>query len=201
VTIFLFGAIMINGMIRLELEAGWKYLHAIRGRMHSLAAATGIAFIASIFVFIQGDLVLTLYPKIILAFAIPSAILFAALSLREYNRLKIAKLIVDNQILHVLPAVSACTDAGKDVSPLTGKMEIFVSGFGVLLDSKVIQFNLDRIRLQEVQINKTSMCLTYGTKLRTREICLMHGVADIEEIQRIAETFRYETGLIPIIGD
>ncbi len=169
--------------------------------MHSLAAATGIAFIASIFVFIQGDLVLTLYPKIILAFAIPSAILFAALSLREYNRLKIAKLIVDNQILHVLPAVSACTDAGKDVSPLTGKMEIFVSGFGVLLDSKVIQFNLDRIRLQEVQINKTSMCLTYGTKLRTREICLMHGVADIEEIQRIAETFRYETGLIPIIGD
>ena len=124
--------------------------------------------------------------------------LFGGFLIWVNRKLKTARLIIENQILHIKPAI---IDAGTCDSPIGG-IEIIISCFGILLGSQVIKFNLDGINLKAVEIGSEFICLTYGAKdKQTQKIRILHGAMDSLEMQRIGEKFRYETGVVPIIKD
>ncbi|NPV91264.1 MAG: hypothetical protein HPY50_10895 [Firmicutes bacterium] len=173
----------------------------IRQRARLLMAATGIGVTASTFMLLQDRGILMLQPKTFLAFAIPATMLSAALAILEYKKLKTAELIVENQILYIQPAVIDAGVRGKGSASSDGDIEVFISGFGILLDSKVIKFNQDGVYLKDVEIGREYMCLTYGTNTSTRKTRILHAAMDSREVQDIVEKFRFETGVVPVVTD
>lgn len=120
----------------------------------------------------------------------------AAFWIREFRKLKIARLIAENPILHIRTAIIS------DISSETAQpedTEIFISYFGILLDVKIIKFNQDGIRLRAVEMGNDFISFTYGTEKWTRNIRLLRSVVDPASIEEIAERFRYETGITPIL--
>lgn len=133
-------------------------------------------------------------PLILLA-----AILAPALTVREGRRLSAAKLIVENQILHIQPAVFQVQRSVKQEYHLKEHAEVFVSCFGILLDSKVIKFNQEGIPLKAAEIGHACLSLHYGTGTATRNVRLFHAGADRVRLEDIMERFRYETGITPVL--
>jgi len=137
-------------------------------------------------------------PFAILAFVtgLIAAIVFFILS----KKLKAAQLIVENQILHIQPAV--IRDLGNreksGIQPCE-TTEMFVSGFGILLGFKVIKFNQEGIRLKAVEIGRDFISIDYGTNEEVRNIRLLHSIPDRDVLVSIIKKFRYETGIIPIV--
>lgn len=124
-----------------------------------------------------------------------TSITFLSLYIRIHQRLKVARLIVENQILHIQPAVIH-EHIGEDITTLSNSsVEVFVSCFGILLDSKVIKFNQNDIRLKTVELDQDFICLTYGTKEKVSSTKLLHGKINESELDQISHSFLYETGL------
>ncbi len=174
-------------------------MQGIRRRMRILMAATGIGVITSVLMLIRDGVVLTLEAEILLVFAVPATMFLAVLSIREYKKLKTAELIIENRILHIQPAVIEAGDSSRPLS--AGVIEVYISGFGMLLDSTVIKFNLDGVCLKGVEIGRECLCLAYGTNLNTQKARILHGAIEGREMQAIVEKFRFETGIVPIITD
>ncbi len=112
-----------------------------------------------------------------------------------------ARLIIENQIIHIRPVVFH--EQGKKsranflpVEPI----EVFVSCFGILLDSKIIKFNQDGIKLKAVEIGRDFISLAYGTRERTQTTRLLRAAMDNGELDKITERFRYETGVVPSVS-
>lgn len=162
-------------------------------------AATSTGAIISMLMIIQDGIVLTLHPEILLAVAVPATVLLAALSIREYKELKTAELIIDNRILHVRSAV--VESGGSGCPSPAGGIEVFISVFGILMDSTVLKFNMDGVRLKGVEIGSEYLRLAYGTDLNTQKTSILHASIDSREIQDIVEKFRFETGIVPVITD
>lgn len=78
-------------------------------------------------------------------------------------------------------------------------IDVFVSYFGILLESRVIKFNQEGTFLKAVEIGPDYISLTYGTDKRVQSTRLLHAAIDDEEVERIAERFRHETGIVPVI--
>ena len=116
------------------------------------------------------------------------------------KRLTAARLIVENQILHIQPAVERVRDSmkGSEVESCE-TVEMYVSCFGILLGSKVIKFNQEGIRLKAVEIGRDYLSLDYGRDTDIRSIRLIHSRPDSEILAGIIEKFRYETGITPTI--
>ncbi|MGI5835755.1 MAG: hypothetical protein ACOX87_04580 [Chloroflexota bacterium] len=76
--------------------------------------------------------------------------------------------------------------------------DVFVSYFGILLGSRIVRFNQDGIFLKGVKIGRDSISLTYGTDKGTRITRFLHPEISQGELERIAERFRYETGIVPV---
>ena len=128
--------------------------------------------------------------------------LLIAHMIKSCKRYQIAELIKENNILWIQ---SARID---DINPDTpkhfyrvGGIEIFISCFGILLDSKVIKYNLDGISLLNVEIGRNSINLTYGTRERNRVIKILHAGIDDNDLPGIIERFRCETGIVPVITE
>lgn len=122
----------------------------------------------------------------------------AALWIREYGRLRLARLITGNAIMYIRTAVI------RDLSDGTEKVrhtdsEVFVSYFGILLDSRLIKFNQDGIRLRDVEFGLDYISLTYGTEHRIQNTRLLRPAISREELGAVAERFRFETGIVPNI--
>ena len=116
--------------------------------------------------------------------------------IREFRKLKIARLITENPILHIRTAIIS------DISSETTQpeeIEIYISYFGILLDVKIIKFNQDGIRLRAVEMGNDFISFTYGTEKWTRNIRLLSSVVDPASIEEISERFRYETGIMPTL--
>ena len=79
--------------------------------------------------------------------------------------------------------------------------EYIAAYFGILLDSKIIKFNQDGIRLKAVEIGCDFISLTYGTDKQVQNTRLLREAIDRGELKGIAEKFRYETGIVPVIID
>lgn len=116
------------------------------------------------------------------AAALAGTLITALLSGRAGEKVKAARLIVENQILNLQPA-------------------IYVSCFGILLDTRIIKFNRDGIRLLAVEIGRDYLSLDYGTDTTAQNVRLRHTGIDSDSLEDISERFRYETGIVPTIMD
>lgn len=81
----------------------------------------------------------------------------------------------------------------------TKDMDASISCFGVLLDSKVIKFNQDKIILNSIVIKRDSISFIYGSEGISEKLTILHGIMDKEQIQNIVYRFQYETGIVPSI--
>lgn len=115
----------------------------------------------------------------------------AAVLLRTRRALELGRLILDNPILRI--PLARLNGAVPD------DMEMVVSGFGILLPSKAIRFNQDGIRLRSVEFDEERLRVTYGDARHTEEASLLYQFPGTERLAEIAEAFRYETGVEPVI--
>lgn len=118
---------------------------------------------------------------------------------RQLQRLSTASLIMENSIL-TIPVVTVWSNNDRSLPKRKKSALVVVSCFGVLSGNEVYKFNCDGIRLLAVEINRESMFLTFGTEEKKRHIKLLHGLSNKEDIRVIAEKFRYETGVIPVVA-
>lgn len=128
-----------------------------------------------------------------------AAMIFSVvLTVREYNRLRSADLIIDNQILHIRPAVVDSKECGS-----TGAegIDIYLSCFGILLSSRVICFNRKSNKLSSVEIGKNFISLSYGTAQHTEKTRLLIEPINAEIMKSIAERFRFETGVVAVFTE
>ena len=157
----------------------------------------------SIFCAVAFAAVLILQPanwKPYAAMALSAGLIAAFLFFTMNQRLTAARLIVENQILHIQPAVLRERDSVKESEAESCEtVEMFVSCFGILLGSKVIKFNQEGIRLKAVEIGRDYLSLDYGRDMDIRNIRLIHSSPDSAVLESIIEKFRYETGIIPTI--
>lgn len=170
----------------------------IRRKLYFLAAASSGCLLA-LFTLAQYEGIPIFYKKVLLGLLLSTLLLLVFLSVQEYKNLKMAELIVENQIMYIQPAV---IDSGisRPGGPLSaGVIEVFISCFGILFGSQIIKFNLDRIHLKSVEIGHNHVSFTYGTKFSTKKISILHGALDGRELENIVEKFRFETGIIPVV--
>lgn len=118
------------------------------------------------------------------------------------KKLTASRLIVENQILHIQPAVFRERDGRKEIEIQPCEtVEMFVSCFGILMGSKIIKFNQEGIQLKTVEIGRDYLSIDYGTDTDIRNIRLIHARPNSAALTDIIEKFRYETGVVPIITE
>lgn len=173
----------------------------IKKRLYVYAGAAVCGVAVCILIFIKS-VISVQNPGILSILIITMTITLAAFSVREYKSLKVARLIIENQILHIRPAVIDAKETGKEteISPVES-IEVFISCFGILLGSRIIKFNQDGINLKAVEIGRNFIFLTYGTDKKTQTTRLLHAEIDSRELVEIVEKFRYETGIVPTISN
>ena len=164
----------------------YRFIQAI-----SLTAICMIAFFAAMLFWLSASD----HPQVLilmLFFAVGGAIAIVWL-FRSVRDLTTGRLIWDNQILQIPVA--------KLDGTLLNDMQMVISGFGILMNSKVIRFNQDGIKLLSVKIGADSIGLRYGAGERIHEATLLFQSLEKEKLQAIIEAFRYETGVEPELGD
>ncbi|MGI6327891.1 MAG: hypothetical protein ACOX1I_02880 [Dethiobacteria bacterium] len=180
-------------------QKGGLCLKAIRRKSFIFAAFTGFGILTGVMLLVFGGATSEIRAQILLASVIIASVILAGFWIRELGKLKIARLIVENSILHIRTAViSDLSDEGAQPKNIENT-EVIVSYFGILLDGKTIKFNQDGIRLRDVEIGNDFISFTYGTKTRTQNIRLLRPAIDPITIAEICEKFRYETGIIPTL--
>jgi hypothetical protein len=122
---------------------------------------------------------------------------FAVLGLWAYHALKIARLIVENSILHIRPLPGSRDGAFLGESGA----DVYVSYFGMLFGAKLIRFYPGGVRLKAVTLRSGCVCLTYGTDKKTKEAKFFCEPADDEALEKTARKFCFETGVVPVISD
>jgi len=175
-------------------------LKLIKKRLLIYTRASIFGAIACLLMLIK-DVVSGQNAEILSIVVITMTILLAVFSVLEYKKLEAAGLIIENQIMHIRPAVIDVGEHGREAvdSPREVR-EVFISCFGILLGSKIVKFNHGGVHLKAVEIGCDFICLTYGTNKRTQKIQVLHSAIDSQEIDSIADKFRYETGVIPNIA-
>lgn len=171
--------------------------------MKKIARYARCLLAASIFCAIAFAAALILQPpswKLYAGVALTAGLIAAFLFFTMRKKLTAARLIVENQILHIQPAVECVRDSTKESEAESCEtVEMFVSCFGILLGSKVIKFNQEDIRLKAVEIGRDYLSLDYGRDTDISNIRLIHSRPDSAVLADIIEKFRYETGITPTI--
>ena len=92
--------------------------------------------------------------------------MLAVLALRALRTFNSARLITENELLHACPAVVKSEGAVQ-----TGNcaLEVSISCFGILLDTRVIRFNRKANRLRRVEIGRDVIVLVYGTDANRKD--------------------------------
>lgn len=174
-------------------------MKAIKRKNFLLAALTCFGILTGVMLLVFGGGVSEIRAQIPLASVMIASAVAAGFWLRGLTKLKIARLIAENPILHIRTAVISdlSDEAAQQSEP--ENTEVIVSYFGILLDEKIIKFNQDGIRLRTVEIGADFISFTCGTEKRTQNIRLLRPAITPEELDKIAEKFRYETGITPIL--
>lgn len=172
-------------------------MKAIKRKNLVLAALTCFGILTGAMLLVFGDGMSEPHALIPLASVMIASLVAAGLWLRGLSKLKIARLIAENPILHIRTAVINDLSGETMQRSDTESTEVIVSYFGILLDEKVIKFNQDGIRIRAAEIGGDFISFTYGTEKRTQNIRLLRPAIDPEELDKIAEKFRYETGITP----
>ena len=124
-------------------------------------------------------------------FALMGGTLAAAFFFNAREKLMTAKAIADSAVICIHPAViSGQTNCG-----------IYVSSFGILLGTKIIEFNQNGIWLRNVEIGRDYISFDYGERgEELQNIRLLYSKPDEDELADIIENFRKETGVVPTIA-
>ncbi len=110
------------------------------------------------------------------------------------------RLICDTKILTV---ASSVVSSEKAESQKTVE-ETIVAAFGLLLGDKVYRWGCEGIsgvRLREVSIDKSHMCLTFGAAEDRMSVKMLHGITDKHEMTEITKKLKYETGVQATVSD
>ncbi len=174
-------------------------MKAIKRKNFLLAALTCFGILTGVMLLVFGGGVSEIRTQLPLASVMIASAVAAGFWLRGLSKLKIARLIAENPILHISTAVISDISAEAMQSENIENTEVIVSYFGILLDEKIIKFNQDGIRLRTVEIGADFISFTCGTEKRTQNIRLLRPAINPEELDKIAEKFRYETGIAPIL--
>jgi len=138
-----------------------------------------------------------------MVFAMMGGTLAATLSYIAHKNFKSARLIVENTILLIQPAVLQERDGGyEDEDNLRETFGMVVSVFGILLGNKIIKWGQDGGRdgwLRAVEIGLNYISIDYGTREETQNIRLLYSRPDGETLTGIMEKFRRDTGVVPTI--
>ena len=172
-------------------------MKAIKRKNFVLAALTGFGILTGGMLLVFGGAMSEIQTQILLAGVVIASGVAAAFWLQGVGKLKIARLIAENPILHISTAVISDLSDEAAQQPEPENTEVIVSYFGILLDEKIIKFNQDGIRIRAVEIGGDFISFTYGTEKRTQNIRLLRPAINPEELDKIAEKFRYETGITP----
>lgn len=162
---------------------GEQGLKTIRKKIIVHSTGTGLGFIVFLCLLFQEANAVPFIKETGLLVVILLEVVLALFLIRTIRNLKIAKLIMENQILHIQSA----------------KTETFISCFGMLLNAKIIKFNLDRIHLIKVEIGERYIEMTYGTHKKIEKTRILHDELSPNELESIITKFRYETGIAPVI--
>lgn len=174
-------------------------MKAIKRKNLTLAILTGLGILMGALLLFFGGARSELGAQILLAGVVIASAAAAVFWLRGRSRLKIARLIAENPILHISTAVISDLSGETAQRPDSENTEVIVSYFGILLDEKIIKFNQEGIRLQAVEIGGDFISFTCGTEKRTQNIRLLRPAINPEDLDKIVEKFRYETGITPIL--
>jgi hypothetical protein len=180
---------------------GGVCLKAIIRRRNAFAVFTALGVTISVLIIICGIRIPEIPTRLLLAVSIPSSAWLAVYWIQEYRKLQTAQLIVENRILHICTASAGEGDGDTAKPENVENTEVFISYFGILLDTKIIRFNQDKIFLKAVEIGRDFISLSYGTDKRVQNIRFLRTVTSSEELENIVKQFRDETGIVPVITD
>ncbi len=152
------------------------------------AAVCGGAGCGLVYVFFPDHILFRIFFLFLLAGLTLASL---ALAFLKFRILREARLILENKLLTVR---FAAVERGADVSSAGGGVEVVVSCFGILLDSRVISFNRKANRLRRVEIGRNSSAFFYGAGAQTGRTTILHEPLSGEAALRLAESFRFETG-------
>ena len=119
------------------------------------------------------------------------------------NNLRSARLIVENTIIPIQPAVlrGRTEDDREEAEKLRDNFGIYVSAFGILLGDKIIMFNQSGIWLRKVEIGRDYISFDYGSRDEAlQNIRLLYSRPDGNVLADIIEKFRDETRVVPVIA-
>ena len=174
-------------------------MKAIKRKNFVLAALTGFGILTGSMLLIFGGALSEIRAQILLAGTVIASVVAAGFWLRGLSKLKIARLITENPILHINTAVISDLSGEAAQPENIENTEVIVSYFGILLDERIIKFNQDGIRLRAVEIGADFISFTYGTEKRTQNIRLLRPAINPAMLEQISEKFRYETGITPTL--
>lgn len=174
-------------------------MKAIKQRILFFTAAIGLGLIfLTMFFFCYSSFPSGFFvPAFFLLFLFEVAML--CMLMRQYKRYATAKLIIENRIMHIEAA--QIKEGVFENAPILGNIEVYISCFGILLDSKIIKFNIDGISLKEVEIGRKWICLVYGKDKKNESVRILHGGMEHREVKELVERFRYETGIVPVAAE
>ncbi len=171
----------------------------IRKRCFTFAVFTGFFILTCAMLLVFGEAASEIRAQMLVASVVIAGGIAAGFWIRELGKLKIARLIAENAILHIRTAVISDLSGEAAQQQKPESTEVFISYFGILLDAKIIKFNQDGIRLRAVEIGKDFISFTCGMEKQTRNIRLLRPAIDPAAMEKISERFRYETGITPTL--
>lgn len=174
-------------------------MKAIKRNLFVSAALTGLGLLTGSMLLIFGGAMSEVRVQILLAGVVIASTVSAWFWLRGLSKLKVARLIAENPILHISTAVISDISAEAAQPENIENTEVIVSYFGILLGQKIIKFNQNGIRLRAVEIGEDFISFTYGTQKRTKNVRLLRPAINPAAMEEICERFRYETGIAPTL--
>ncbi len=173
----------------------------LRKKILLLILVTLLGITVSVFLSIIGinKLLLNEYIRFLLYFLMSITFISTIILIQIYKNFIVAEVIIENQILHIMSAYPLVAGSYEKTSSFSDSIEIYISNFGILLDSKIVKYNQGGDQLKAVEIGRYYISLTYGTFEHTKTMWLLHAEFDSGELKKITERFRFETGIIPEI--
>ena len=124
---------------------------------------------------------------LLLLLFLTASLLCLGACIRQFNIYRSAKLILDNRLLCIPSAKSPRQDQCLDV---------YISGFGVLLGDRVIPMNTGRIRMLDLRFQGEYLTITYGRGERKESLTLLSGTIPQAAFKEFSRQFFHETGIV-----
>lgn len=174
----------------------------MKSRLYHLTAANVLGLSITLFLFFNKVSKNQGYMDSLLILMVLILTVLCVFLVLEYAKYKDAALILENEIMKIKVArIEHETSRNNAYIPTTYYLDASISCFGVLLDTKIIKFNREKISLNSIEIRRDAISFTYSSQGVSEKLTILHGALDKKQIQCIVDRFRYETGVIPRVLD